>query len=200
MSNLVKKKTILPIYLAVIFMVSGLLGGPFCIAAVPEADVIRIKSDRLEANQQKRQVTFLGNVVATQGDLTTQGERMTIYYLEGDVAEVSSNNLAGRVDRAVVEGKVRISQKNTLVTAKHAVYYLSENKIVLTGKPRVQRDSDFIQGSSITYFLDSQKSIVEGGPSGPVEATIYSSETGGSVDKFSIKGAGRHGPDRNKGG
>jgi lipopolysaccharide export system protein LptA len=187
------------IYLAGIFMVLGLFGAGMGIHAAPKADVIRIKSDRLEASQQTRQVTFLGNVVATQGDLTIKGDRMTIYYLEGGATE-GSNNLAARVDRAVVEGNVRISQKDTVVTAKHAVYYLLGNKIVLTGEPRVQRDSDFIQGSSITYFLDSQKSIVEGGPSGPVEATIYSSETGGSFDKFSVESAGGSGTDKGEGG
>lgn len=164
------------------------------------ADVIRITSDRLEANQQERQVTFVGNVVATKGDLKIQGDRMTIHYREGLAAERNNHNLAESVDRAAVDGNVRIFRKNTLVTAEHAVYYLSENKIVLTGEPRVQRDKDFIQGSSITYFLDSEKSIVEGGPAGPVEATIYGAERVASSDKSSGERAGRSGTDSDEGG
>ena len=200
MSSLLINIRILSVRLAVVLVVLGLSGGSSCFAADSEADAIRIKSDRLEANQLKRQVDFLGNVVATKGDLTIQGNRMTIYYLEGGAGPGNSNNLAERVDRAVVEGNVRISQKNTLVTAGHAVYYLSENKIVLTGEPRVQRDSDFIQGDSITYFLDSEKSIVEGGPSGPVEATIHSAEAVAFSEKSSGERAGESGTDRDEGG
>ena len=181
-------------------MVSGLLGGGICHTAPPVADVIRIKSDRLEAKQQERQVTFLGNVVATKGDLKIQGDRMTIYYLEGGTADGHNSDLAEKVDRAAVDGHVRILQNNTVVTARHAVYYLSENKIVFTGEPRVQRDSDFIQGSSITYFLDSEKSIVEGGPSGPVEATIQGAEAAASSKKSSGQREGRSGTDRDEGG
>lgn len=189
------------VHLAVAFLVFGLLSGGICPAEPSKVEAIRIKSDRLEANQQRRQVTFLGNVVATKGDLTIQGDRMTIYYLEGGAAEGNSNNLAERVDRAVVEGNVRIyPQKNTIVTADHAVYHLSENKIVLTGEPRVQRDSDFIEGSSITYFPDSGKSIVEGGPSGPVEATIHGAETVASSDESSGERGRSSGTDRDEGG
>ena len=183
-----------------VLVVSVLLGSRICDTASPMADVIRITSDRLEANQQERQVTFLGNVVATKGDLKIQGDRMTIHYQEGVAAGRNSHNLAESVDTAVVDGNVRIFRENTVVTAGHAIYYLSENKIVLTGEPRVQRDKDFIQGSSITYFLESEKSVVEGGPAGPVEATIYGAETVASSNKSSVERAGRSGTGSDEGG
>ena len=63
------------------------------------------------------------------------------------------------------------------------VYFSEENKVVLTGKPRVEQGKDSIQGEKITLFLDTDKSVVEGGPSRPVEATIYSSSSGGLVDR-----------------
>ena len=46
-------------------------------------DVVHIVSDRLEAYEQQRQVIFIGNVVAKQGELTILGDRMTIFYLAG---------------------------------------------------------------------------------------------------------------------
>jgi lipopolysaccharide export system protein LptA len=192
------------IHILVTLVVFGILIGGFYQgwAAPRNTDAVHIVSDRLEAYQQERQVIFLGNVVATQGDLTIRGDRMTIFYSEGGESEVSGNDLTRRLDRIVVEGNVRISQRKTVATGKHAVYYSSDNKVVLTGEPRVQRDKDFIQGSSITLFLDSEKSIVEGGPSRPVEATIYSSETetAGSSDNSSVDSAGKSGTDRDTGG
>lgn len=138
-----------------------------------DSDTVHITSDRLEARQDKRQVVFSGHVTATQGDLTIQGDRMTIFYLER--SEVEGAALNERVERIVVEGDVRISKQGRFATGDRAVYYRVDNKVVLTGDPRVQRDQDFIQGERITLFLDRDKSIVEGGPTRPVEATIFSS-------------------------
>jgi lipopolysaccharide export system protein LptA len=182
---------------ALVVMVGGFCQGW---AEPLKADVVHIVSDRFEAYQQERQVIFIGNVVATQGDLIIKGERMTIFYLEEDSAGVNDKELGARIERIKVEGSVRIAQKDTLATGNQAVYYSSDNKVVLTGKPRVKRNKDFIQGERITLFLDSEKSIVEGGPSGPVEATIYSSTTGGSIDRGSVKGVGRSGTDADEGG
>ena len=190
------------IHILITLVVFGVLIIGFCQgwAAPRNTDAVHIVSDRLEAHQQKRQVIFLGNVVAKQGELTIRGDKMTIFYSEGDESEVSGNDLTRRLDRIVVEGNVQISQKKLVATGEHAVYHSSDNRVVLTGEPRVQRDKDFIQGSSITIFLDSDKSIVEGSPSRPVEATIHSADTVGSSDKSSGERAGRSGTDRDEGG
>lgn len=167
------------------FMCGGIGEG---LTADKDADAVHIRSDRLEAYQQERQVIFLGNIVATQGDLTIQGDRLTVFYSEAEAAEVDGESPVGRLERIVIEGNVRISQNNTLATGNRAVYYRSESKFVLTGAPKIQRDNDMISGSSITYFIDSEKSIVEGGPSGPVEATIF---TRGQVDSLDRGSVGR---------
>ncbi len=169
-------------------------------AAPPKSNVVHIVSDRLEAYQKKQQVIFIGHVVAQQGELTIRGDRMTIFYLEDKPAEAKDNDPGGRVQRIDVEGNVRITHKNTLATGQHAVYYSKEKKIVLTGKPRVKQNKNFIQGDKITHFLDSEKSIVEGGRSGPVEATIFSTASGGSVEGSSAAGVGESGTDRDTGG
>lgn len=169
-------------------------------AAPPKRDAVHIVSDRLEAYQQKQQVIFIGHVVAKQGELTIRGDRMTIFYLENKPAGAKDDDPGGSLERIDVEGNVRITHKNILATGQHAVYYRSENKFVLTGKPRVQQNKNFIQGNKITHFLDSEKSIVEGGPSGPVEATIFSTRSGGSVDRSSAAGVGESGSDRDTGG
>ena len=165
------------------FMYGGIGEG---LAADKATDAIHIRSDRLEAYQRERQVIFLGNVVATQGDLTIQGDRLTVFYSEAKSAKVDGESPAGRLERIVIEGSVRISQDNNLATANRAVYYRSDNRVVLTGAPKIQRDNDMISGSTITYFIDSEKSIVEGGPSGPVEATIFTHGQVDSLDKGSV--------------
>ena len=199
MSNFVTKKWTYPVVSVVLFWL--LFGSIYSIqAASSKRDVVHIVSDRLEAYQQKQQVIFIGRVVAKQGELTVRGDRMTIFYKEDGPAGVSGSDLGRSIQRIDVEGDVRIVHKKTLATGRHAVYYSSENKLVLTGEPRVQQNKSFIQGDKITYFLDSEKSIVEGGPSGSVEATIFSSASGGSVDGSSAAGTDKSEPDRDAGG
>jgi len=152
-------------------------------AKAPEDAPIHIVSDSLEAYQQQQRVVFIGHVVAKQGELTIRGDRMTVFYLEQAHPESDEERLAGKIDRVEVDGNVHITQKKVVATGDRVVYFSEENKIVLTGKPRVERGKDFIQGEKITLFLDSEKSVVEGGPSQPVEATIYSSSSGGLVDR-----------------
>jgi lipopolysaccharide export system protein LptA len=165
-------------------MFNGLSHGQ---AAIAKDGPVHIVSDRLEAYQQQQKVIFIGNVVAKQGELTIRGDRMTIFYLEENNPQPNEEGLAGKVDRIEVDGGVHISQKEIVATGEHVVYFNEENKIILTGKPRVERGKDSIQGEKITLFLDTEKSVVEGGPSRPVEATIYSSTSGGSVGGASDK-------------
>lgn len=174
------------IVLAIMWLLfSGLSQGQ---TATPKDAPVHIVSDKLEAYQQQQKVIFIGNVVAKQGELTIRGDRMTIFYLERENPQPNEEGLAGKVDRIEVDGGVHISQKNIVATGEHVVYFNEENKIILTGNPRVERGKDSIQGEKITLFLDTEKSVVEGGPTQPVEATIYSSSSGGSVDGASNKG------------
>jgi lipopolysaccharide export system protein LptA len=173
-----KRYTRSAIFLAVLW----LLASPGH-TAVAKDDPVHIVSDSLEAYQQQQKVIFIGHVVAKQGELTIRGDRMTVFYLEQGNPESNKERLAGKIDRVVVDGNVHITQKEVVATGEHVVYFREENKAVLTGKPRVEKGKDFIQGDKITLFFDSKKSIVEGGPSGPVEATIYSSSSGGLVGK-----------------
>ena len=183
-------------------LVALLFSWLFRAEAAPQTkdNVVHIVSDRLEAYEQQRQVIFIGNVIAKQGELTILGDRMTIFYLEGENPESNDEGLGTKIDRIMVEGSVRITQKNVVATGERAVYFSEENKVVLTGEPKVQQDKNFIQGDKITLFLDSEKSIVEGGPSGPVEATIYRSASGGPVDRASVTGEGKSGSGSDTGG
>jgi lipopolysaccharide export system protein LptA len=181
-----KRYTYSIILLALMWLLfSGLSHGQ---TEAPKDAPVHIVSDRLEAYQQQQKVIFIGNVVAKQGELTIRGDRMTIFYLEKEDSQPNNEGLAGKVDRIEVDGGVHITQKKIVATGEHVVYFNEENKIVLTGNPRVEQGKDFIQGEKITLFLDTEKSVVEGGPSRPVEATIYSSGSGGSFDRASDKG------------
>jgi lipopolysaccharide export system protein LptA len=160
-----------------------------------KTEPIHITSDQVEAFQQQRQIVFSGHVVATQKDIVVRGDKMTVFYLEKSHGDGKGSDLGGgTVDHIVVEGNVQITQGDRVATGKMATYYRTDNKVVLTGDPKVVRNQDSIQGERITLFLDSEKSIVESGPSGRVQATIYSSGPKGAAGGSRGEEGGKRSP------
>jgi len=123
---------------------------------------LKIKSDLLKADNDKKTAVFEGRVVARQGDLTLYADRVVVSYT-ADGKDLS------RVDGS---GNVRILQGNRQATAAHAVYDPAAAKIVLDGSPRVLQGDDVITGKIITYFVNEQRSVATGGPHERVEVTI----------------------------
>ncbi|BCR05490.1 hypothetical protein DESUT3_25590 [Desulfuromonas versatilis] len=124
---------------------------------------IQIKSDRLEGDDSRGLVTFLGNVMATQGPISIYAEKLIIVYTP-----------KGReIDRVEAEQGVRIVQGDRVATGQKAVFYNREGKVVLTGSPRVNDGADFVEGEEITVFLNEEKSIVKGGGSSRVNAIFH---------------------------
>ncbi len=105
---------------------------------------IRLKSDTLEWDYNGNVVTFTGNVIANQEDVTLYSDRLVMYY-EGSTNEVS---------RIVAEGAVRIVQLDRRATAERAVFYNAEKKIVLTGRPVVTQGNNRVIGEVITILMD----------------------------------------------
>ena len=133
--------------------------------AAPAAsrEPLKIKSDALHADNEKKTATFEGKVVARQGDLTLYADRLVVSY-SADGRELS---------RVEAFGNVRILQGTRQASGAHAVYHPKEAQILLDGSPRVTQGNDVVTGKLITYFVNEQRSVVTGGPGERVEAVIY---------------------------
>jgi len=123
---------------------------------------LKIKSDTLHADNEKKTATFEGKVVARQGDLNLYADRLVISYT-ADGHDLS---------RVEAFGNVRILQGNRQATGAHGVYEPKEARILLDGSPRVTQEGDVITGKLITYYVNEQRSVVTGGPNERVEAVI----------------------------
>ena len=138
---------------------------PAAFAAPPAAsrEPLKIKSDALHADNEKRTATFEGKVVARQGDLTLYADRLVISY-GADGHDLS---------RVEAFGNVRIIQGTRQASGAHAVYEPKEARILLDGSPRVtSQGGDEVSGELITYYVNEQRSVVTGGK-GRVEAVIH---------------------------
>lgn len=127
------------------------------------SEPIKIKSDRLVSDNNRKMATFSGNVAARQGDLTILADKMIINYSDEQ----------GGISTAEVIGSVRIIQGDRRAQADHGVYDARQATIALDGNPKVFQNSDTISGKIITYYLDQDKSEITSGSGGRVEAVIH---------------------------
>lgn len=134
-----------------------------CAAPIGGNEPLKVKSDSLTADNDKKTATFEGKVVARQGELTLYTDRLV-------VSSAASGNDLSRIEAF---GNVRILQGNRQATGAHAVYDPKDGRIVLDGNPKVVVGEDVITGKVITYFVNEQKSVVTGGPKERVEAVIH---------------------------
>lgn len=127
---------------------------------------INISADRLEADDVTRQVKFLGNVSARQGEVVIYAAALTLFYLEG----------SQEVDRIEAAGEVRIVQGDRVATGDKGVFYRADGRVVLTGNARVHQGADFVEGDVITVLLGEEKSIVQGKEGSRVNAVFHPKE------------------------
>ena len=131
-------------------------------AKKPVNPTIVINSNRFEVDNQRKIVTFSGDVDAKRDDFTMTCEKMVLYYRE-EAPKAASEKQEMRIDKIVATGQVTITRaEGGLASAEKATYYQEEEKIVLTGNPVVKQGDDFVEGSTITLFLKEDRSIVEG--------------------------------------
>ena len=125
---------------------------------------IEISADRLDADSGKESVVFQGNVVAVQGDVTLQSDRL--------FAEYSRKNRV--IEKITAEGNVRVTQADRTARAARGVFYNIEQKIVLTGAAELIQGENVLKGEAVTIFLRENRSVVTGGESGQrIKAVIY---------------------------
>lgn len=88
---------------------------------------VTITAQRLEAEYEKRLITYIGNVVAKQEDFVLYADRALLFL----------NKEAKGIEKIVAQGNVRMVQTNRTVTCQEATYYYEEGRLVLGGEKRV---------------------------------------------------------------
>lgn len=128
---------------------------------------IQITADRLEADDARHRVTFLGDVVARQGDVVIYAQQMDVLYQEE----------SREVERVEALRDVRIVQGTKVATGDKGVFYRAEGRLVLTGSPRVHQGEDFVEGDEVTVFLNEERSIVSSEGGSRVNAIFHPKES-----------------------
>jgi lipopolysaccharide transport protein LptA len=89
---------------------------------------INITSQHLEAEYEKKLITYIGDVVAQQEDFTLYADRLLLFL-----------NAEGKgIEKIVAQGNVRMVQTNKTVICQEATYYYEQGRLVLGGEERVK--------------------------------------------------------------
>ncbi len=123
---------------------------------------IDIASDSVEANQKQNSVTFKGNVVAKQEEMTLYTNTLVITY-DSDTKKIKE---------IVAIGNVKIVQLDRRATSQKAMFHQDENKVVLEGEAVVREGENIIRGERVIFYVDEERSVVEGSKGSRVSTTI----------------------------
>lgn len=123
---------------------------------------VDISAERLEVQDRADRAIFVGNVHATQEDLTLDTQRLTVAYSTGQ-ANSGSNVQIRRLDAA---GGVTVRSPSEIAKGEFGIYDLDRKLITLIGNVQLNRGDNQLNGSRLVIDLDSGRAVVDGGPPG----------------------------------
>lgn len=146
-----------------------LLGSALCAAAPAAAQQaagvsnrelgsrpIEITADRVHADSARDSVTFEGNVVAVQADVTLHADRVYAEY----------SREAKAIERIEAEGHVRVVQGDREARSPRAVFFNLEQRVLLTGGADLRQGENTLHGETMNLYLRENRSVVTGGEGG----------------------------------
>jgi lipopolysaccharide export system protein LptA len=139
----------------------------------PGRQAIEITADRMSADSARDSVTFEGNVVAHQADVTLHADRLYAEY----------SRASREIEKITAEGNVRVIQGDKEARAARAVFYTLEQRIVLTGGAELAQGENLLKGDTVTVYLRENRSVVTGGEGGRVRAVIQPQSFQGTKEK-----------------
>ncbi len=152
---------------------------------------LHITAARLEADQQAKIITFIGQVRAQYGDSILYADQLKVYYQASPASGAPAPtgaatpvpkpeeksplaDLGGeKIDRIVATGQVRFVQEDRVATGQEATYYKDREEVVLLGHPQLWRGENSLKGERIIFNLRDNRLKVESSPQQRVEANLY---------------------------
>ncbi len=123
---------------------------------------IDITSETVEADQKQNTVTFKGNVIAKQEDVTLYANTLLIVY-DPDTKKLKE---------IIAIGNVKVVQLDRRATGQKATFDQDKDKVVLDGDAVVREGANVIRGERITFYVEEERSVVEPKKGGRVSTSI----------------------------
>ncbi len=133
---------------------------------------VEISSDNLEVLQRENKAIFRGNVIAVQGKLRLNADKMTVHYKQKDEKSAvvkpavagSPTNDMGAITHIEVEGHVLIATPEESAEGDKGDYDVEKKFLHLTGEHVVlTRDQNILRGKAVDYDLTTGHSVLTNG-------------------------------------
>jgi lipopolysaccharide export system protein LptA len=122
---------------------------------------VDIAAERLEVQDRADRAIFVGNVHATQEDLSLDTQRLTVAYSNG---QANSGNV--QIRRLDAAGGVVVRSPSEIAKGEFGIYDLDRKLITLIGNVQLNRGDNQLNGSRLVIDLESGRAVVDGGPPG----------------------------------
>ncbi len=126
---------------------------------------VNVDAGRIEVEDRANRVSFSGDVLVTQADLSVRSQRMLLSYVDAGSLELQ---------RITATGGVTVSRGNERATGDTAIYDFNRRIITMAGNVRLRQGSNNLSGGRLVIDLDTGISSVDGSASGGAAATAGS--------------------------
>ena len=124
---------------------------------------VDVTADRIEVQDRADRALFVGNVHATQAELTLQTQRLTVAYSNKPGAAGSGGVQIRRLDAA---GGVVVRSPSETASGDFGIYDLDRRLITVIGNVRLMQGQNTVSGQRLVINLDNGRAVIDGGPPG----------------------------------
>ena len=117
---------------------------------------LTITSSQLNVEQSVGKATFIGDVVAKQGNLILSAEELVVEY------EMKNKRMTSVMKRLIANINVTLISEEQSAEAKKMVYDMKAEKIIMTGNVLVAEGASVSSGDKLTINLISGSRKMEG--------------------------------------
>jgi len=129
---------------------------------------VDVTADRIEVQDRADRAVFVGNVHATQSDMTLETQRLTVAYSSKPAAGANQGGGGSgvQIHRLDAAGGVVVRSPSETAKGDIGIYDLDRRLITLIGNVELTQNNNVVNGQRLVINLDSGRAVVDGGPPG----------------------------------
>ena len=137
-------------------LVLALAAGQAAALATDKDQPIDLEADAADIDEAKGVSIYTGNVIATQGSMRLESERLTVHHPGGKAQRIEADGKPARFQQTPDGQTVPVRAR-----ANHLDYLINSEELVMTGNAELIQGRDTFKSDRIVY--DRVKSVVKGG-------------------------------------
>lgn len=124
---------------------------------------VKVDADTMEFDYKTMVLTYHGNVVVTQADMTLRSDSLRVTLVKEGPQKAKE---------VVAEGNVKIDAGDRHASGGRAVFDDAKRTVTLSDQAKLSDGPNEVAGDRVVVYIDEQRSVVEGGPE-RVRAVLY---------------------------